>query len=179
MQKKKSLINISKKTFIQVTALLLCLLALSIALTYIIPSGSFGVKADGSPDYSVYTADGSSGGIAIWKGALAPALVFASGDGLTLVMLSLFLLVISAAFQVMNDAGGISAIVRAASLRFSGRRRLMISAVSLVFMCFGAFLGLFEEMLTMLPIVAMLKGEFNSWSGENTLFFNHSAIFTS
>ena len=156
MKKKKTLIDISTKTFIQVTALLLALLAVSIVLTYVIPAGSFGVKADGSVDYSVYhTLDGVKG-VEIWKGVLAPVLVFFSGDGLTLIMLSLFLLVISAAFQVMNDAGGISAIVGSAAERFKGRRRLMISLLSLLFMCFGAFLGLFEEMLAMLPIVAML-----------------------
>jgi uncharacterized ion transporter superfamily protein YfcC len=67
-----------------------------------------------------------------------------------------FLLVISAAFQVMNDAGGIGAIVSAVSDRFKSRRKLMVALISLLFMCFGAFLGLFEEMLTMLPIITML-----------------------
>ena len=62
MNKGKSLINISKKTFIQVTALLLGLLIVSIVLTYFIPAGSFGVNADGSTDYSVYhTLDGVKG----------------------------------------------------------------------------------------------------------------------
>ena len=71
-------------------------------------------------------------------------------------MLSVFLLVISEAFQVMNDAGGIGAIVSAVSDRFKSRRKLMVALISLLFMCFGAFLGLFEEMLTMLPIITML-----------------------
>ena len=156
MEKKKALIDISKKTFIQVTALLLGLLIVAIVLTYVIPAGSFGVKADGSVDYSVYQQADGANGIAIWKGILAPVLVFASGDGITLIMLSLFLLVISAAFQVMNDAGGIAALVDSVSGRFKNRSRLMIALVSLLFMSFGAFLGLFEEMLTMLPIVTVL-----------------------
>ena len=156
MNKEKSLINISKKTFIQVTALLLGLLIVSIVLTYFIPAGSFGVNADGSTDYSAYhTLDGVKG-IPVWKGILAPILVFGSSDGVTLIMLSVFLLVISAAFQVMNDAGGIGAIVSAVSDRFKSRRKLMVALISLLFMCFGAFLGLFEEMLTMLPIITML-----------------------
>ena len=156
MEKNKTLINISKKTFIQVTALLLCLLSVAIVMTYIVPAGRFGTLPDGGIDYSVYEPADDIKGISIWKGVLAPVLVFASSDGLTLIMLSLFLLVISAAFQVMNDAGGIRSMVGAVSGRFSGRRRLMIAMVSLMFMCFGAFLGLFEEMLTMLPIVTVL-----------------------
>ena len=156
MNKKKTLINISEKTFVQVTILLFCLLIVSIALTYIIPAGSFGENPDGSVDYSVYERLDDFRGVPIYKGVLAPVLVFASPDGITLIMLSLFLLVIAGAFQVMNDAGGIGAIVGSVSLRFKSRRRLMISLISLLFMCFGAFLGLFEEMLTMLPIIAML-----------------------
>lgn len=156
MDKNKTLINISKKTFIQVTALLLGLLVAAIVLTYVIPAGSFGVNADGSTDYSVYKSLDDVKGVAIWKGILAPILVFGSGDGVTLIMLSLFLLVIAAAFQVMNDAGGIRSLVGSVSQRFRSRRRLMISLISLLFMCFGAFLGLFEEMLTMLPIITVL-----------------------
>lgn len=156
MKKKKALIDISKKTFIQVTALLLGLLIVAIVLTYVIPGGSFGTHADGSVDYSTYHALKGSGGIELWKGVLAPVLVFFSGDGVTLIMLSLFLLVISAAFQVMNDTGGIGALVDSVSVKFKNKRRLMIALMSLLFMCFGAFLGLFEEMLTMLPIITVL-----------------------
>ncbi len=156
MDKNKTLINISKKTFIQVTALLLALLVVSIVLTYVIPAGRFGTNPDGTVNYSVYEKVDGVRGIPLWKGVLAPILVFASGDGLTLIMLSLFLLVISAAFQVMNDAGGISALVGSVSERFKSRRKLMVALISLLFMCFGAFLGLFEEMLTMLPVITVL-----------------------
>lgn len=161
-KQEKTLINISKKTFFQVCGLLAALLIVAIILTYVIPAGSFGTlpakTPDGEPetDYSVYIPSEESGGIPIWKGLLAPVLVFASGDGLALIMLCLFLLVISAAFQVMSDAGGISALVGAIADRFKSRRRLLAAAISLLFMCFGAFLGLFEEMLTMLPIVTAL-----------------------
>ena len=153
--KKETLISISKRTFIQVTVLLAALLILSVILTYLIPSGSFGRLEDGSTDYSDFRYDGT-GGIVWWKGLLAPILVFASSDGLSLIMLTLFLLVISAVFQVMNDVGGIAAIVGSASERFGTKRKLLLAIVSFLFMCFGAFLGLFEEMLTMLPIMTLL-----------------------
>ena len=82
--------------------------------------------------------------------------MFFSADGLTLAVLSIFLFVISAAFQVMNDVGGIRALVGAVSERFRSRRSLLLVLMALLFYCFGSFLGLFEEMLTMLPIVAAL-----------------------
>ena len=170
MEKTKArptLISISKKSFIQVTLLLLGLLILSVALTYVIPKGEFGVLPDGETDYLDYVRRDDLGGIPLWKGLLAPVLVFASGDGLTLIMLSLFLFVISAAFQVMNDVGGIRALVGAVSERFRDRRGLLLVLMSFLFYCFGAFLGLFEEMLTMLPIVAALCVQvgFDSFTG--------------
>ena len=154
--KKKTLINISKKTFIQVTALLMGLLVFSIVLTYIVPKGMFGTLPSGEVNYLEYVPIEGAGGISVIRGILAPILVFASGDGLTLIMLSLFLFVISASFQVMNDVGGIKALVGAVSERFMGHRYVLIVLISLVFYCFGSFLGLFEEMLTMLPIVTAL-----------------------
>ncbi len=153
---EKALINVSKKTFIQVTVLLLALMIAAIVMTYVIPQGRFGTLEDGTVDYLDYQRVEGSSGISIIKGIFAPVLVFASGDGITLIMLSLFLLVISAAFQVMNDAGGINVLIGSVSERFKNRKNLLIVAVAFVFMCFGAFLGLFEEMLTMLPIVTAL-----------------------
>ena len=159
MEKRKdkpTLINISRKSFIQVTLLLLGLLVVSIALTYILPKGEFGLLPDGTPNYLDYVRRDDLGGIPLWQGLLAPVLVFASSDGLALIMLSLFLFVISAAFQVMNDVGGIRALVGAVSERFRDRRGLLLVLIAFLFYCFGSFLGLFEEMLTMLPIVCAL-----------------------
>lgn len=152
---KTTLISISRKSFIQVTLLLLGLLAFSIVLTYLVPKGEFGVL-NGQTNYLDYIRRDDLSGIPLWQGVLAPILVFFSSDGLTLIMLSLFLFVISAAFQVMNDVGGIRALVGAVSDRFRNRRGLLLVLMSFLFYCFGSFLGLFEEMLTMLPIVAAL-----------------------
>lgn len=155
-QSKRTLISISEKTFLQVCLLLAALLVLSVILTYVVPKGEFGLMENRTPDYLHYVRRDDLGGIPIWQGLLAPLLVFASADGLTLIMLSLFLFVISAAFQVMNDVGGIRELVGAVSERFRERRKLLLVLIAFLFYCFGSFLGLFEEMLTMLPIVTSL-----------------------
>ena len=155
-EKQKTLINLSTKTFIQVVVLLFVLMLAAIVLTYVIPKGAFGTRADGTTDYLDYHAIEDAKGIPIWKGLLAPILVFGSSNGLTLIMLSLFLVTVFAAFQVMNDVGGIRALVGAVAERFRKRRALLLCMIALVFMAFGAFLGLFEEMLSMLPIVTAL-----------------------
>lgn len=157
---EKTLINVPKKTFIQVTCLLLGLLVVATVLTFVIPRGAFGTTLNEAgetvEDYSVYQPLEGRSGIPIRKALLSPILVFASSDGLALIMLSLFLFIISAAFQVMNDVGGIRSLVGALSDRFRTRKRLLLCLISFLFYCFGSFLGLFEEMLTMLPIVAAL-----------------------
>ena len=152
----KTLINLSTKTFIQVVVLLFVLMLAAIVLTYVIPKGEFGVNADGTTNYLDYKPIEGAKGIPVWKGLLAPILVFGSSNGLTLIMLSLFLVTVFAAFQVMNDVGGIRALVGAVAERFRKRRALLLCMIALVFMAFGAFLGLFEEMLSMLPIVTAL-----------------------
>ena len=159
-KKKKALINISKKTFIQVVILLVAMLAVASILTYVIPRGEWGKTTNSEGeivnDYAVYNERNDLPGVHPVKAIFAPVLVFASGDGLSLLMLSLFLFVISAAFQVMNDVGGVRSLIGGVSEAFKNRRKLLLVILSFLFYCFGSFLGLFEEMLTMLPIVAVL-----------------------
>ncbi len=140
----------------QVVLLLAGLMLLAVLMTYIVPKGAFGVLPDGKTDYTAYHEITGAGGIPLWQGLLAPALVFFSDDGLTLLMLSLFLIVISAAFQVMNDVGGVRSLIGAVSRRCQNRRRLLLALISFLFYCFGSFLGLFEEMLPLFPVAASL-----------------------
>lgn len=150
------LINISKKTFISVCILLFALIIVSITLTYIIPKGEYGL-VNGEVDYATYIALENESGIPIWKGLLAPFLVLGSSDGISIIMLSLFLVVIAGAFQAMNDNNGVKVIVKRIINRFNNRKFLLLSIITLVFMLFGSLLGLFEEMLTLLPIIVILS----------------------
>ena len=165
--KNDRLINISKKSFISVLIMLFALLIVSIVLTYVLPKGEFGVNADGTADYSVYIEKTGEGGINIFKGVFAPILNLGSGDGITVIMLSLFLVVISGAFQIMSDVYGIRSLVNVIVEKFKGKKYLLLAIVAFAFMAFGSFLGLFEEMLTMLPIVAILAVSlgFDSFTG--------------
>ena len=132
----RKLVDISRKSFVSVLILLAVLMAVSIILTYVIPGSS---------------------GIPVFKGIAAPFLILGSSDGLSIIMLSLFLLVIVGTFQAMNDNAGIKVIVERIIHRFHNRRFLLISITALLFMLLGAMLGLFEEMLTLLPIMIILS----------------------
>ena len=156
MKNDNRLINLPVKTVVQVTALLVAIMAVSIVLTYIIPGGEFGTLPDGTPDYTEYIRRDDLSGVPIWKGILAPVLVFFTSDGITLLALSLFLIVVAGAFQIMSDVGGVHSLIGSLSKKFSGHKYLLIIMMSLLFYSLGAFLGQFENMLTLLPIVASL-----------------------
>lgn len=155
-EKDYKLINIGKKTFISVFVLLFSLMVFAIILTYILPKGMFGADADGNIDYSTYIKTENQSGINIFKGILSPILMLGTSDGITVIMLSLFLVLISGAFQVMNDVNGIKSIVNIIVKKFDKKRFLLISVIAFVFMFVGAVLGLFEEVLTLLPIITII-----------------------
>lgn len=154
------LVNISRKSFISVLILLVVLMAVSVVLTYVIPKGAYQTKiVDGEEavDYQSYSPLDTAAGIPVWKGVLAPFLLLGSGDGINIIMLSVFLLVIVGTFQTMNDNNGIKVMVDRVISKFRNRRFLLLSIVAFIFMVFGAMLGLFEEMLTLLPVIVILS----------------------
>ena len=151
--KNKKLINISTKTFIGVAILLFLLMVAAIVMTFVLPKSEF--IYEGEKVIGVTSLD-EKGGIPIWKGILSPFLLLGADGGIAIIMLCIFLLVIAGAFQAMNDNNGIKVIVSRIINKFKDKKFLLLCAIALIFMVFGAFLGLFEEMLTLLPIVAIL-----------------------
>ncbi len=159
-EKEDKLVNISRKSFIFVLILLSALIVVSIVLTYVIPKGAYQTKTESGEevvDYQSYIPLENEPGIPVWKGVLAPFLLLGSGDGINIIMLSVFLLVIVGTFQAMDDNKGIKVIVDRVISKFRNHRFLLLSIVSFVFMGFGAMLGLFEEMLTLLPVIVILS----------------------
>ena len=154
--KNNKLINISKKTFIGVAILLFLLMVVAIVLTYVLPKGEFGTFENGETDYATFIDLGKEGGINIFKGIFSPFLLLGADGGITIIMLCIFLVVIAGVFQAMNDNNGIKVIVNRVVTRFKNQKFLLLCVVALIFMAFGAFLGLFEEILTLLPIIAIL-----------------------
>ena len=73
---ENKVINISKKTFINVLIILFSLIAVAIAFTYLIPQGEFATinSNDGSVsiDYSKFSYIEGGKGINIFKGIFSP-----------------------------------------------------------------------------------------------------------
>ena len=147
-------------------ALLLVVLFFCGSLSYFIPQGAFERDAANNIIPGTYQA-GEVEGIAFWRIITAPARVFASEDALTIIMISIFLLVMSGVFNLLDKTGGIQAFITyiMRSLRNSGNPVVCITV--LLFMLFGSLFGMFEELVTLLPliIVFMLSMQLDTMVG--------------
>ena len=125
---KNKIIDINKKSYISILIMLELLVILAITITYIIPKGMFSTFIDefGNviTDYNNYIELTDKSGINIFKGLFAFILVLFSSDGLSLLMLSIFLLVISGSFQIMSDTSGMYIIVKRLISKFKERKIL-------------------------------------------------------
>ena len=151
---EKAFTHISTRAFVTVLVMLVAILVASALLTLFIPQGSY-ARVDGKIDIDSFTV-GEIKGIAVWRVFTAPFRVFVSDDALTVIMISLFLLVMSGVFNVVEKTGGIKVIIGCAKRRFAAKKKLILCLVVLIFMAFGSFFGMFEELVTLLPIVVVL-----------------------
>lgn len=165
-RKEKAYSGISVRSFITVAVLLLVVLFFCGSLSYFVPQGAFQRDADNNILPGTYQA-GTVEGIALWRVFTAPVRVFASEDALTIIMISIFLLVMSGVFNLLDKTGGIKAFISyiMGALRDSGGPVVCITV--LLFMLFGSLFGMFEELVTLLPliIVFMLSMQLDTMMG--------------
>ncbi len=158
--KDKSFSNIGLRSFITVVIILFSVLVVSGALSYFIPQGSFEYDADGKIIPDTYTEEGV-GGIAIWRILTAPVRVFFSDDALTIIMISVFLLVMSGVFNLLDKTGGIRVVIGRIMNKLRDKGGPVVCITVLIFMLFGSFFGMFEELVTLLPLVVMFMLSMN------------------
>lgn len=164
--KEKAFSSISTKSFFMVVALLSAIIIACGFLTLIVPQGSFSRDENGMIIAGSFV-QGDVKGIAFWRVITAPFRVFASEDALTIIMISIFLLVMSGVFNLLEKTDGISVFIGKTVRKFSNKKRLVVCFAVFVFMLFGSFFGMFEELVTLLPlvIVFMLSMGFDTLTG--------------
>lgn len=145
---EEKIIKINKRSFITVCIVLLFFMILSYGLTYIIPKGYF----DENLNYIVLEGKGYS----FFHFLLSPFLALASEGGLNIIVISLFLLILGGSFNIIDKTKGLNSILSFLVRKFEKRKYLLIYSVILVFMLFGALFGIFEESVTLLPIIVFL-----------------------
>lgn len=181
--KEKSFSHINAKSFVIVVVMLAVIIAVSGALSYFIPQGSFERDEDGALIADTYV-QGEVKGIAVWRIITAPFRVFAGDDALTIIMISLFLLIMSGVFNIMDKTGGVSVFISKIVSKCGTRKKLIIFVTVFVFMAFGSFFGMFEELVTLLPLIVvfMLSLGFDTMIGVGVCMlaacFGFSAAIT-
>ena len=167
--KEQACANISVRSFIMVAVILLVILFFCGSLSYFIPQGSFETDGSGNIIPGTYQ-QGLIEGIAFWRVLTAPVRVFASEDAITIIMISIFLLVMSGVFNLLDKTGGIKTFIVYIMRRLRDRGKPVICITVLIFMLFGSLFGMFEELVTLLPlmIVFMLSMNMDTMVGLGT-----------
>ena len=161
--------NISVRSFVMVAALLLAILVFCGSLSYFIPQGSFETDVNNNIIPGTYEK-GKVEGIALWRVFTAPLRVFVSEDAATIIVISIFLLVMSGVFNLLDQTGGIKTFIHHIMRHLRDRGGPVICLMVLIFMLFGSFFGMFEELVTLLPliIVFMLSMNLDTMVGLGT-----------
>ena len=152
---QKSGAQISRKAFIQSLVILFILMMFAGVLTLVVPSGTYThSQVDGrmtidplsfqyvpKPDYP------------IWQWFLAPIAVLGSEAGTTIIVIIIVLFFAGGAFAVLDKTGTLRAFIARVINRFRGRKYLLLWMVALAFMILGATLGIFEEIILLVPVM--------------------------
>lgn len=164
--KGKSFSSINLKSFISVVVVLIAIIIISGVLTLFIPQGNFLRDANGQIVADSFTK-GTVKGIAFWRVITAPFRVFFVEGNITIIMISLFLLIMSGIFNLLDKTNSIKIIMNRMVSKFGKKQKLVICVCVLFFMLFGSLFGLFEELITLLPfmIIFMLSLGFDTMTG--------------
>ena len=140
--------------------MLIAILTFCSALSYFVPRGSFERDENGIIITGTYSQEGVKG-IAPWRVITAPFRVFASEDATTIIVISVFLLVMSGIFNLLEKTGGVKIFISGIMKRLHDKGGPVVCLTVLIFMLFGSLFGMFEELVTLLPIIVMFMLSMN------------------
>ena len=157
-EKETKGLNISTKSFITAIVVILVLMVLTYALTFVIPGGEYARTVNDNGDTVIDASSFSEveGGISFLKWIASPFLVFTADGSSTLIAVIAFLLVIGGVFNSLDKCGLMRYLLNKTTHRFSGVRYRLLAIVTLLFMAMGAMIGSFEEAVPLVPIVVAL-----------------------
>ncbi len=148
---KEKILKINKRSFITVCFILVTFMILSYILTFLLQKGELISEGE---DLIYQTLPGQ--GYSFFSFLSSPFRLLASSDGLSVIVIAIFIMILGGAFNVMNETGGINSIIGYLINRFRNRKYRLMYVVILSFMLFGALFGIFEESVTLLPIIILL-----------------------
>lgn len=159
MTQEKSGAQISQKAFIQSLVILLVFMIFAGVLTRVVPAGEFArIEIDGrqvvDPASFRYV---DAADYPVWRWFTAPVEVLGGEDSLTIIVIILFLLMVGAAFAVLDKSGILQAALGKIVKKYGDQKYLLLLIISFFFMALGAFFGIFEEVVPLVPIMIALS----------------------
>ena len=151
--------QISQKAFIQSLAILFILMLAAGILTRVVPAGSYtrslqngremidpqSFQLVSSPDYPA------------WRWLSAPLEVLVGPDRVTIIVIIVFLLMVGVSFAVLDKSGILQYALARLVQRFGSRKYVLLLIITFFFMLVGAFFGIFEEVVPLVPIMIALS----------------------
>jgi uncharacterized ion transporter superfamily protein YfcC len=129
---------------------------LSGVLTQVIPTGEFERDINGTVLAGTYHQTNIEK-LPVWRWAAAPIMVLGSSDGVMIIAIVMFLLIIGGSIHLLNQSGILLSIIASVVGRYSEKKYLLMGVIIFVFMSVGSFVGIFEEIIPLIPIMIMLS----------------------
>lgn len=159
MEKDTSM-KISVKSFVTSIAVIFALMLFTYVLTFVLPGGEYQRTLNEAGNTVVDTSAGftyTDGGLKFWKWILSPVLVLGAEGNSTLIAVIAFLLVIGGVFKCLEYCGFMNYMLNTITSRYGKVRYRLLCILMLFFMLMGSFIGSFEEVVPMVPIVVALS----------------------
>jgi uncharacterized ion transporter superfamily protein YfcC len=157
--RQKAGAQISTKAFLQSALILLALMVIAGMLTRVVPAGEYDrVIQDGreliDPQSFRYAQRPA---YPFWRWFTAPVEALWGPDGLTVIVIVVFLLMVGSSFAVLDKSGILKAAIARVVAAFGAQKYRLLLVISLLFMLLGAFFGIFEEIVPLVPLMIALS----------------------
>jgi uncharacterized ion transporter superfamily protein YfcC len=150
--------QISTKAFVQSLVILFAFMMVAGVLTQTIPAGHYArIEQAGREIIDPQSFQSVARPYyPPWRWFTAPVEVLWGPDGVTIIVIIVFLLMVGSSFAVLDKSGILKAAVSRLVRAFEGRKYVLLLVVSFFFMALGAFFGVFEEIVPLVPVALAL-----------------------
>ncbi|MDR0752318.1 MAG: hypothetical protein LBF12_07055 [Christensenellaceae bacterium] len=151
-------IKLSKRAVISAVVVVLLLVIVSYVLTFVLPRGEYQRDERGSLIDGTYQENPELDGITWWQFLLAPLMILSpTVEGSTMIyVIIVLMLVIGAIFTVLDESKILIYLIESMTAKFKNRKYILIFAISFTFMFLGSAVGMFEELIALVPVIVML-----------------------
>ncbi|MEX1308427.1 MAG: AbgT family transporter [Eubacteriales bacterium] len=151
--------TINKKSFLTSVFIIFGLIVVAYCLTLFVPQGSFLYEDQSAREGIIpgtYQVLETQTDYPVWKIVTAPFEVFTSGYSAMVIVIMAFILLIGGSFSVMETSGLLKAVISKIALRFYHNKYMLIPVLAFIFMALGAFFGILEEIVPLVPLIVGL-----------------------